>query len=130
MRVRAVSHEARGRFDSVSESTYPEPVHAPEALNFDARKGDFLSEDFGGRRFDVICMWDTIEHLAKPDEFLARAASLLIPNGLLYLTTGDIGSWNARWRKEAWRQIHPPCTSTTSRAELSPRCWIALASTL
>ena len=102
--------EARGRFDSVSGIDISgEPVaHARDVLKLDARKGDFLSEDFGGRRFDVICMWDTIEHLAKPDEFLARAASLLIPNGLLYLTTGDIGSWNARWRKEAWRQIHPP----------------------
>jgi 2-polyprenyl-3-methyl-5-hydroxy-6-metoxy-1,4-benzoquinol methylase len=102
--------EARRSFDSVTGiDIAAEPIaHARDVLKIDARRGDFLTDDFGGRRFDVICMWDTIEHLPKPDEFLARGAALLRPNGLLFLTTGDIGSWNARWRGAAWRQIHPP----------------------
>jgi hypothetical protein len=33
---------------------------------------------------------------------------LLRPGGMLYLTTCDIGSWNARLRGTHWRQIHPP----------------------
>ena len=37
-----------------------------------------------------------------------KIAAHLQPGGLLALTTGDIGSLLARWRKAKWRQIHPP----------------------
>src|SRR5262249_20847419 len=58
--------------------------------------------------FDVVCLWDTIEHLPRPDLFLQKARQLLRPNGRLFLTTGDISSLNARLRGRKWRQIHPP----------------------
>ena len=70
--------------------------------------GDFLRLPFDEQVFDVICMWDTIEHLARPDLFIAKARRLLRPGGHLFLTTGDISSFNARRRGAAWRQIHPP----------------------
>jgi SAM-dependent methyltransferase len=102
--------EARSSFSTVTGIDICEgPVsYARETLQLDARVGDVLSEDFDAETFDVVCMWDTIEHLAAPDEVLSRAAALLRPGGTLYLTTGDIGSWNARWRGPRWRQIHPP----------------------
>jgi len=55
-----------------------------------------------------VVMWDTIEHLKRPDLFLAKARSDLLPDGVLALTTGDIGSLNARLRGRRWRLIHPP----------------------
>ena len=82
--------------------------YAREVLGLNARRGNLLTEDFQEQPFDVCCMWDTIEHLTTPDEFLLRAAVLLRPGGLVFLTTGDIGSWNARFRGSAWRQIRPP----------------------
>ena len=53
-------------------------------------------------------MWDTIEHLKRPDLFVQKAAADLRPGGLIALTTGDIGSLNARLRGARWRMIHPP----------------------
>jgi SAM-dependent methyltransferase len=102
--------EAREKFDSVTGiDICAGPVaYARTSLDLDARHGDVLTEDFGDQRFDAVCMWDTIEHLAAPAEVLSRAATLQRPGGMLYLTTGDIGSWNARWRGKQWRQIHPP----------------------
>jgi SAM-dependent methyltransferase len=102
--------EASRHFSSVTGIDICQgPVgYARNVLKLDARTGDVLSEDFGRDVFDVVCMWDTIEHLAAPDDVLSRAAELLRPGGMLYLTTGDIGSWNARWRGARWRQIHPP----------------------
>jgi cyclopropane fatty-acyl-phospholipid synthase-like methyltransferase len=81
-------------------------AHA-EASGFDARRGDLLQIDLK-RRFDVVCLWDTVEHLARPDAYLERARSLLSPGGRLFLTTGDVASLNARLRGAKWRQIHPP----------------------
>jgi hypothetical protein len=53
-------------------------------------------------------MWDTIEHLARPDLYLAKAAALVPPGGVIAISTGDVGSLVARLRGARWRQIHPP----------------------
>jgi SAM-dependent methyltransferase len=102
--------QARVHFSSVTgiDICRGPVLYARSVLGLDVREGDVLSEDFGHRLFDVLCMWDTIEHLAAPDEVLSRGAELLRPGAMLFLTTGDIGSWNARLRGAHWRQIHPP----------------------
>ncbi|MEQ1826923.1 MAG: class I SAM-dependent methyltransferase [Pirellula sp.] len=82
--------------------------HARRELGQDARADDFLSMDFPPGKFEAFCMWDTIEHLSNPEDFVARAYELLPENGWLFLTTGDIGSRMARWRGPRWRLIHPP----------------------
>jgi SAM-dependent methyltransferase len=82
-------------------------AHAVGQLGVDATAGDYLTMDLG-RQVDVITMWDTIEHLKRPDLFVKKAADDLRPGGHLALTTGDIGSFNARMRGKRWRMIHPP----------------------
>jgi len=73
----------------------------------DVRLGDFPDMPFDSS-FDVVCMWDTIEHLPHPEQHLARAAELTEPGALLTITTGDLGSVMARFRGRRWRLIHPP----------------------
>jgi hypothetical protein len=46
--------------------------------------------------------------LKRPDLFIAKAARDLKRGGLIALTTGDIGSLNARLRGRRWRMVHPP----------------------
>jgi predicted TPR repeat methyltransferase len=79
-----------------------------EKLRLPAVQDDFLNHDFGARRFDVVCMWDTIEHLRRPDLYVEKIAALTEPGALLALTTGDISSIVARLRGEKWRMIIPP----------------------
>lgn len=69
---------------------------------------DFSSLPDESGSYDVICLWDTIEHLPEPFVYLKKAAAWLKPGGHLWLTTGDIGSHIARARGAKWRQIHPP----------------------
>jgi SAM-dependent methyltransferase len=81
--------------------------YAVERFNVEARCGDYLNTDLG-RQVDIVAMWDTIEHLKRPDLFIKKLASDIKPGGLLAITTGDIGSLNARLRAASWRMIHPP----------------------
>ncbi len=82
--------------------------HAREHLGLDVIHGDFLKHDFGNQKFDVVCLWDTIEHLHNPMLYLEKISRHVDRGSLLALTTGDIGSINARLRKEKWRLFHPP----------------------
>ena len=53
-------------------------------------------------------MWDVIEHLVNPEEFIKKASFETKRNGRIYITTGDISAWLPKKQKEKWRMIHPP----------------------
>src|SRR5262245_11459503 len=82
--------------------------HIRDVIGADVIQGDFLDLPDEPDRYDVICMWDTVEHLTHPVRYIEKAARWLKPGGVLAMTTGDVGSLLARLRKDRWRQIHPP----------------------
>ena len=101
--------EARRVYQRVAGADVsPEPVAwAAAHLGLDVRPGDVRSMRFD-EPFDVVCCWDTIEHVVEPDTLVAAVARMLKPGGMFFATTGDIESANARRRGARWRQIHPP----------------------
>ena len=101
---------ARNHFASATGIDISESAtrYAREKFGLDVICGDLLDLDLADRTFDVICMWDTIEHLAHPDKYIEKIGRLARKGALLAITTGDIESLNARWRGSRWRMIHPP----------------------
>ncbi len=109
---------AYGYFLSQASSIYEATgveigAHAAELARTQAPQasvqcGDFLDLPAPPAPWDAVCMWDTIEHLAKPAETLEKIAGELAPGGVVFVTTGDFGSWLSRLQGRAWRQIHPP----------------------
>lgn len=102
--------ELAGRhWDAVGVDVAEDAVrHAREKLGAKAICADFLEMDNEPQAYDVVCLWDTIEHLTHPVRVLQKAARWLKPGGVCAVTTGDVGSVVARVRGEEWRQIHPP----------------------
>jgi 2-polyprenyl-3-methyl-5-hydroxy-6-metoxy-1,4-benzoquinol methylase len=69
------------------------------------RQLDFFSPDLAPGSFDVITMFELIEHVPRPGRFVARAEELLRPGGLLYLTTPNFGCIDRRLLGSEWRAI-------------------------
>lgn len=63
--------------------------------------------DFKGR-FDMVTMWDVLEHLEDPRGVLRQVAHWLKPGGVLALNTVDSASLGARLAGEHWRHLGPP----------------------
>lgn len=82
-------------------------AYAKNNLGLDVICNDFLNHEMEDN-YDIFCMWDTIEHLKYPHLYVQKISKHIKPNGLLCITTGDIQSLVARFRKEKWRLIHPP----------------------
>ncbi len=100
--------EAAPHFDAAGcDISEHAALFARNHLGMDVVAGDYLSIQLEVPP-DIICMWDTVEHLAEPHRYLEKAASDLRPGGTLALSTGDIGSFMARWRGMHWRLLHPP----------------------
>jgi SAM-dependent methyltransferase len=58
--------------------------------------------------FDVITIFDVIEHLPDPRAILALCGQHLNPGGIVVITTGDFGSPLARLCGARWRLMTPP----------------------
>lgn len=58
--------------------------------------------------FDVITLWDVIEHLHDPFRNLSHARHRLRPNGLLVVSTPDLGSIDARVFGRYWAGLDLP----------------------
>lgn len=60
------------------------------------------------QRFDLITMWDVLEHLEDPRDVLEKAARWLKPGGVLALNTVEAASLGARMAGVHWRHLAPP----------------------
>lgn len=73
--------------------------------------------------FDVITMWQALEHVHQPLETLEAARNLLAPGGKLIVTVPNIDSLAFRWFGSAWNGLDLPrhlvhFTAETLRAML------------
>ncbi|MCB9849906.1 MAG: class I SAM-dependent methyltransferase [Phycisphaerales bacterium] len=58
--------------------------------------------------FDLVTMWDVIEHLPEPQTAIAQLAGKLSPGGVLALSTGDVASLAARLCGRRWHLYNLP----------------------
>lgn len=57
---------------------------------------------FPDSSFDLITLWDVIEHIPEPVSALASVYRWLKPGGHVVLTTPDAGSWMAKLFRRNW----------------------------
>lgn len=100
---------AQGKFAAVRgiDISSPAVEYASKDLGLDAYSGDYLGTDIG-KGFDVFCAWDCIAHLKRPDLYLQKVSEDIADGGILAITTGDAGSFNARLRGRSWRLMSQP----------------------
>ncbi|MGI8927780.1 MAG: class I SAM-dependent methyltransferase [Tepidiformaceae bacterium] len=77
--------------------------YARRDLGDDAvRCGQLESAGYEPASFDLITLWDVVEHFTDPREKLAYCRELLRDDGLLVLSTPDAGSLAARLTGSHW----------------------------
>lgn len=82
--------------------------YARRELNLDVESGSIESTTASSSKFDVVTLWDTIEHLSRPDLALIDIRRQLKPEGILALSTGDYGSLLRRLTGKRWRLFTDP----------------------
>ena len=79
---------------------------ARKKLGLTVKTGDFLLENLG-KKYDIFCMWDTIEHLSRPDKYIKKISSNIKKDGIICITTGNVNSLLAKINGSKWRLINP-----------------------
>lgn len=68
----------------------------------DIRPGTLLEQALPDQSFDVVTLWDVLEHDGDPKRTLEEIRRILKPNGLLVVNYPDVGSWIARLMGRRW----------------------------
>lgn len=66
------------------------------------------SSPFSDEYFDVIVMWDIIEHLINPIAALKEAFRILKPGGYIFVSTDDANNWLPRLLGSHWWAFGAP----------------------
>lgn len=80
--------------------------YARQKLGLNVLSLDFLEWDTK-QNFSVITLWATIEHLYAPYQTLKKIYELLLPGGVLLLSTCRYGTL-AKWKGVDWRYLNVP----------------------
>ena len=75
---------------------------ARERFGDRVQEGAFLDEELPLEAYDVITMWDYLEHILDPKADLAKARRLLVDGGILALATPDVSSLPAKIFGHRW----------------------------
>ena len=83
-------------------------AHARDRLGLPVFTGTLQQAALPAVHFDIVTLWDVIEHVPDPVPLLTEAARVLRPGGRLVLTTGDWDSAYAQSRGADWHLAAPP----------------------
>jgi 2-polyprenyl-3-methyl-5-hydroxy-6-metoxy-1,4-benzoquinol methylase len=97
-----------------------EADYARRERGLDIKDKALEEADLSAAGFEVIHGSHLIEHLNRPERFIARAARLLVPGGTLLITTPNIAGFQARlfgakWRSAIFDHLYLFSVNTLSR---------------
>jgi 2-polyprenyl-3-methyl-5-hydroxy-6-metoxy-1,4-benzoquinol methylase len=81
---------------------------ARRRLHVEVASSDIYSAELAPESYDVITMWDVIEHLTDPSLAFERIGRALRPKGYVAFSTGDVSSRWARLTGKRWQLLTPP----------------------
>jgi ubiquinone/menaquinone biosynthesis C-methylase UbiE len=79
--------------------------HARRKYRIDARTGDAQAMPLPDRSIDLIVSFETIEHVNNPQEFLQECARVLVPEGMLIVSTPNRPVYSGESAKNPFHRI-------------------------
>ncbi|HUU27573.1 MAG TPA: class I SAM-dependent methyltransferase [archaeon] len=106
--ITAVKNDYQVWGRDISEFAIQEAKRLNPEIKERLSSGPLEELDFSGEEYDVIIMWDVIEHLPDPLSVVKKLKSGLKHGGLLLLSTPNIGAFMARLMGKRWALMTPP----------------------
>ena len=73
-----------------------------QARGLDVIEGTLSAPELADSQYDLITIWDVIEHLEDPKAEVEKAFNLTSPGGMIAVHTMDVGSWTAKLMGSRW----------------------------
>lgn len=92
--------------EGVEISSYASKIAQNKNLN--VYNGELQNSPYVKNQYQVATLWDTLEHLVDPQETVNLLSKMLVPGGIIALTTGDVGSRAAKISGRYWHLYNIP----------------------
>lgn len=79
--------------------------YAKNNLKLNVTNKPLEEANFKSSSFDVVTIFDVIEHIPNPQKTVKEIRRILKPNGLIVVTTPDIGSLAAKILGKNWEEV-------------------------
>ena len=83
-------------------------AHIAQGHGLDVRIGTLEQAGFSDEFFDVVTLWDVLEHLPDPVAGLREIYRILKPGGLLVIRVPNASSWDSRLFGRYWAGLDSP----------------------
>ena len=85
----------------ISEQPY---LYSKNDLKLPVDHIDFfdMKED---KKFDIVTMWDVLEHIDKADDVIAKCARITAKDGYIVIQVPQIDSYFAKKHKDSWKMM-------------------------
>lgn len=87
-------------------SSYASQVASGKGL--EVYTGEIENSPYANLKFDVITLWDTVEHLIDPNKTFETIKMLTNPGSIVALTTGDVRSLFSKLSGKYWHLYNIP----------------------
>jgi SAM-dependent methyltransferase len=77
-------------------------AEAAQRAGFEVFSGFLHEANYPSEAFDVVTMFEIIEHVGDPLDLIAECRRILKRGGVLAINTPNAGSWTAKFMKERW----------------------------
>lgn len=100
--------------------------YARNELNLNVLTGTLDQTHLPSSSFDIVTMWDVIEHIDDPMSLMKDAMRILKPNGILVFSTPNVDSFMCKLQRKAWRlydfPYHLGCFSVRTAKHILKEC--------
>ena len=80
-------------------------IYAKNDLNLPVDHIDFFQMEKPAHSYDIITMWDVLEHIDKADSVIKKCSDLIKESGYLFIQVPQIDSFIAKRQKESWTMM-------------------------
>ena len=85
----------------------PKPAQTARGYGFTVYQGYLAELALPANAYNLITLFEVIEHLRNPLDLLSECHRLLETGGILVIRTGNTDSWTVKFMKEKWDYFSP-----------------------
>jgi len=89
-------------FEAYGAEPATQAARSASELGFEVFPGFVQDAEFPENHFDVITLFEVIEHLLDPQSLLIEIQRILKPGGVLLIGTGNADSWTVDFMRADW----------------------------
>lgn len=82
--------------------------YAEQKYNLNIKEGDITNINFNEDKFDIITIFDVLEHVINPDTIIKKIYNIVNSDGYVFISVPNVDCLQSKLKGKNWTQMIPP----------------------